>query len=230
MSNKRGHLVSQHIERLSRSMLEQHPNVIREYVRGKRGVYALYKGGRLYYVGLASNLRSRLRAHLRDRHAGAWDFFSMYLTDGEQHLRELEALVLRITMPRGNLTRTKFVRSQDLRGRFRRMIAAAQRAELKNLFGLGEQPSAKSLRRARGRRQPPLALYVRRSMRIRRSYKGTVYHAVVLRDGTIRLGGRVFNSPSQAAVSITHRPINGWSWWRYEKANGGWAQLDDLRH
>lgn len=89
--------------------------MIRDYVKGRQGVYALYKGTRLYYVGLASNLRSRLRAHVKDRHANAWDFFSMYLTVEEEHLRELEALVLRITMPSGNRSKTKFSKSQDLR-------------------------------------------------------------------------------------------------------------------
>ncbi len=82
MPKKSPHLVVQHVERLPRRILEQHPEVVREYVKGKHGVYALYRGSTLYYVGLASNLRSRLKAHLRDRHAGVWDHFSMYLTEG----------------------------------------------------------------------------------------------------------------------------------------------------
>jgi type I restriction-modification system DNA methylase subunit len=40
----------------------------------RHGVYALYRGNRLYYVGLASNLRSRLNTHLRDRHANTSAF------------------------------------------------------------------------------------------------------------------------------------------------------------
>lgn len=238
MSKRRGHLVSQHIERMSRSILEQHPDVIREYVKGKRGVYALYKGSRLYYVGLASNLRSRLTAHVRDRHAGAWDYFSMYLTDGEQHLRELEALVLRITMPRGNLARTKFTRSQDLRRYFRRRIAEAQRVELDGFFGprpdrarapgRREQESKTRLQHRAGG-QAALADYVTGRMQIRKAYKGRIYRAVVRADGTIRFMGRVFNSPSLAAVAVAHRPINGWHWWKYEAAPGEWVRLDALR-
>src|SRR3990172_6420639 len=120
MAKRRPHLVIQHVERMSRRILERHPEVVREYVKGKRGVYALYKRARLYYVGLASNLRSRLKAHLRDRHGGAWDLFSMYLTDSDEHLRELEALTLRITLHKGNRSKTKFARSQDLRRYFKR--------------------------------------------------------------------------------------------------------------
>ena len=238
MSERRSHLVSQHIERMSRSILEQHPDVIREYVKGKRGVYALYKGARLYYVGLASNLRSRLTAHVRDRHAGAWDYFSMYLTDGERHLRELEALVLRITMPRGNLSKTKFARSQDLRRYFRHRIAETQRAELEGYFAPRLKRVRAPGRRERGsrsRRQhrasggTPLAAYVTAPMQIRKTYKGRLYRAVVRGDGTIRFLGRVFNSPSQAAVAVAHRPINGWNWWKYEAAPGEGVPLDALR-
>ncbi len=76
--------------------------MIRQYVRRRQGVYALYRGRKLYYVGLASNLRSRLRHHLKDRHQDSWDTFSVYITISDGHLRELEALILRIIKPPGN--------------------------------------------------------------------------------------------------------------------------------
>jgi hypothetical protein len=59
--------------------------------------YALYKGERLYYVGLASDLRWRLHQHLNDHHGQSWDRFSVYFTIGEKHLKELETLILHIT-------------------------------------------------------------------------------------------------------------------------------------
>ena len=71
----KGQLVCQHIEKISRKLLEKYPEVIKQFVRGRHGIYALYRGNRLYYVGLASNLRSRLRHHLRDRHGQTWDRF-----------------------------------------------------------------------------------------------------------------------------------------------------------
>ena len=41
---KRGrHLVDQHLEGISRIALENYQEIIREYVRGRHGVYALYK-------------------------------------------------------------------------------------------------------------------------------------------------------------------------------------------
>ena len=98
-------LVCQYLENISRKALEKYQDIIKKYVRDRHGVYALYRKNKLYYVGLASNLRSRLRHHLRDRHADAWDSFSVYLTIGGQHLHELETLLLRIIDRKGNKQR-----------------------------------------------------------------------------------------------------------------------------
>ena len=99
---KRKPLVTQHLERISRDALAKYQNIIRRYVRGRWGVYALYRGNRLYYVGLASNLSGRLNRHLKDRHKESWDRFSVYLTIGDSHLKELESLILRVVRPFGN--------------------------------------------------------------------------------------------------------------------------------
>ncbi len=64
-------LIVEHVEGISRTAIKRYPEIITEFARGRSGVYALYKGNDLYYVGLAKNLRSRLHGHLRDRHAEA---------------------------------------------------------------------------------------------------------------------------------------------------------------
>ena len=84
---RQAQLVSQHLENISHEALSKYQDVIRTYVRGRQGIYALYRKNELYYVGLAGNLRSRLRAHLRDRHKKLWDRFSVYLTIGDSHLK-----------------------------------------------------------------------------------------------------------------------------------------------
>lgn len=96
MKSYKGQLVCQHLENISRDALENYQAVIKEFVKGRHGIYALYKKDKLYYVGLASNLRNRLKHHLRDRHAHTWDRFSVYLTIKDEHLKELESLILRI--------------------------------------------------------------------------------------------------------------------------------------
>ena len=51
---------------------------LRELLRGYSGIYALYKGKKLYYVGLTGNLHGRISWHLRDRHSGKWDHFKIF--------------------------------------------------------------------------------------------------------------------------------------------------------
>jgi predicted GIY-YIG superfamily endonuclease len=226
MASHKAHLVIQHVEMMSRRILENHQEVIREYVKGKHGVYALYRGSRLYYVGLASNLRSRLKAHVRDRHAEAWDRFSLYLTEGEEHLRELEAMVLRITMPKGNRAKSKFVKSQDLRRYFKRRIQEHHRADLDALFATPEAIREHPMDR---KRALPAAGLVSRRTPLRMRYRGKTYRSALRPDGQIKLKGKVYNSPSGAARSIFKRPVNGWSWWRYEVSPGKWVELTVLR-
>ena len=133
MARNKAYLVSQHLEGISANALDKYQSVIRDYIKGKYGLYVLYRRNRLYYVGLASNLRSRLKQHLRDRHKGLWDRFSVYLTVENHHIKELESLVLRIVQPKGNVQKGKFPRSQDLKIRLTRDIRSRQRAELETL-------------------------------------------------------------------------------------------------
>ena len=87
MAKRSRHLVVQHLENISRTALEKYQKIIREYIKDKKGVYALYRRDKLKYVGLATDLRIRLKTHLTDRHAQTWDKFSIYLTENDEHLR-----------------------------------------------------------------------------------------------------------------------------------------------
>ncbi len=235
-------LVSQYLENISSKALEKYQDIIKKYVRDRHGVYALYRKNKLYYVGLASNLRTRLHHHLRDRHADAWDSFSVYLTVGGQHLHELEALLLRIIDRKGNKQRGKFGKAEDLKRKVRKDLKKAQSEELKQLFG-SESRKAKSekdveLSKIKGRKSI-LAPFGNRRFHIRFRYRGKLYIAHVRRDGSItfakesaeadRLQGKVFLSPSSAATAITGRSMNGWTTWTYERAPGDWVLLDKLR-
>lgn len=115
MKKIRSQLVCQHLEKISRAAIEKHQDNIRQFIRNRHGIYALYKNDKLTYVGLASDLRIRLSHHLRDRHAQSWNRFSVYLTVGDDKLKELETLTLRIANPRNNRQAGKFIRSEDLK-------------------------------------------------------------------------------------------------------------------
>ena len=229
---KRAQLVCQHLENISREALERHQDIIRQYARGRQGIYALYRKNKLYYVGLATNLRNRLKHHLKDRHGHSWDRFSVYLTIGDHHLRELEALTLRITKPTGNKQKGKFAKSEDLRRRFRGDIKRTVMAEVEGLF--------EDARPARSRqepkptkiagRKPLLKEYISGPMKLRAKFKGKFVKAQIRRDGTVRFSGKLYTSPSLAAAAACRRPTcNGWIFWYYERAPGDWVQLDNLR-
>jgi predicted GIY-YIG superfamily endonuclease len=116
--SKRMPLVSQHLEGISRDAIGKYQNIVRRYVRRRQDVYALYRRNKLYYIGLANNLRSRLAHHLRDHHKESWDRFSVYLTIGDSHLKELESLILRVVRPKGNKQKGKFLKSEKIRKRY----------------------------------------------------------------------------------------------------------------
>lgn len=239
---KQSNLVCEYLERISRQALEEYQDIIRKYVRGRHGIYALYKKNKLYYVGLASNLRSRLHHHLRDRHAETWDSFSVYLTIGDQHLKELEALILRIIKPVGNLQKGKFNYADDLRKKFKNDISKALSIEMEGLFCQSKIVKKKEsdVAEKNGKhRKATLAPFIKNRTKIRMKFKGKLYVAYVRRDGTItfgaesaeadRLQGRVHYSPSLAAAAISGRGMNGWTWWTFERAPGDWVKLDELR-
>jgi hypothetical protein len=224
-------LVCQQLENVSSVVLEEYQDIIKHYIRGRNGVYALYKGEKLYYVGLATNLRGRLRLHLKDRHRGLWDRFSVYLTIGDQHIKEMESLLLRILRPSGNKQMGKFARCESLNKRLARDIKTLQREELTSI--LGNQRTAVAGRDSADDR-PVLAPYVAliRRNRLRSRHKGTFVRARVRADGSITVRGsrgRKFNSPSMAAQHVLGRNANGWDFWQYERSPGEWVRLTRLR-
>ena len=227
----RSPLVCQHLENISRDALEDYQDVIRQYVRDRQGVYAPYRRGKLYYVGLARNLRMRLGHHLRDRHGDSWDRFSIYLTIGDSHLRELEALILRIVKPKGNKQKGKFAKSEDLKRRFGTDVRTRHRQKYDRIFGrvrLVAQPRSRKI--SSNGRTPVLAKYIKEPMTLRRRYKGRLLKARVGPDGRIRFAGKPYSSPSLAgAAACQRRTCNGWTFWQYERAPGDWVPLEKLR-
>ena len=226
---KRTPLVCQQLENISREALGKYQNIIRQYVRRRYGVYALYRRGKLQYVGLASNLRSRLSRHLRDRHQDSWDRFSVYLTIGDTHLKELEALILRIVKPAGNKVKGKFAKCEDIRKKFARDVRQRQRNELKSLLGKGSVEE-KNKKDAQGSKKTIMANYVKSPIKLQAVFKGNTLMARVRRDGLIRFRRKIYSSPSLAAAAACKRPTcNGWTFWRYERAPGDWVRLNELR-
>lgn len=218
-----------HLERVSRRLLEQHFDVVRRFIGRSPGIYALYRKDRLYYVGLASGLSGRLRAHIRDKHKASWDHFSLYLTIKDQHIKELESLLLRIVAPKGNRVSGRVAGSKNLQPRLLDFIREQNREELHSLFGLRKKLKKAADTEARASDQVALLKLFPEGARIRASSKGKTWRASIGRDGNIRFDSERFKSLSGAGRAALKRAVNGWWFWHVERTKGHWVRLSEAR-
>lgn len=224
---KREPLVHQHLENVSRDLFEKHPDIVKQFIGRNAGIYALYKKDKLYYVGLATGLRGRLKAHVKNRHGSSWDRFSIYLTIKDQHLREIEALLLRIANPEGAKQRGKLAQSKDMRRGIAKAIRVKQNSEASSLFGRETTP-VKTSKSAPGV-DSDLLRFFPQGARIRGTLKGKIFRARVQRNGKVRFGGKLYNSLSVAAFAAIKRPTNGWWFWQIERGRKNWVRLKKIR-
>ncbi len=229
MRRKPNGIVNSYFERVSWQVLDKFRPIVREMTRGHAGVYALYKGDKLYYVGLASNLMGRVNAHLKDRHKGKWDRFSVYLTTLDDHIRPLEALMLRVINPKGNKVRGRLAGAQDMVRSLKKKMVEYQRDETASLLG-GRYVTHRRRSKTRGSVGTlVLARLVERPMRLLAWHKGAEYKASLRRDGHISYKGKLYDSPSSVAKIILSRAANGWQFWHYRNTRGEWVKLAELK-
>lgn len=215
------HLVVEHLENVGAEMFERYSSVITRYVDRRNGLYALYRGTDLYYVGLARNLKGRLKDHLRDRHAGAWDRFSAYLTQGDRFLKEMESLILRISLPEGNRVKGKLRGSRDLKRELEQETKALLQEELSGLFGRKATKEKKAAKDKATNNDT-------RTIHLRRDYKGKVYRATWRPDGSVKMNGRIYSSVSAAGRAVTKRGTNGRTFWWARNEHKEWVSLQEL--
>jgi hypothetical protein len=222
-------IVSSYLENISGAVFEQYPKIVRTLIHGSAGIYALYKGERLYYIGLASNLRNRMKTHLKDRHARKWDRFSVYLTTISDHIKPLESLILRVAMPPGNRVRGRLPRASSLANKLVEMVRNDDADSLARLMGgqFARKRRRSKTRKAKG--SLALAGLVERRLPLRATYKGKTYHATLRKDGHIGYNGKLYSSPFGPTKAVIKRPGNGWKFWTFRKGRSNWVPLGDLR-
>lgn len=110
----KGALVKGYLEKKDRKGFEFLLPRYKEVIGDSSGIYALYKGKRLYYVGIAKNLLSRVYWHTKDKHRHRWDRVSFFVIDKQRYTKDIETVILRIAEPRGNGTRGKFEKHYEL--------------------------------------------------------------------------------------------------------------------
>ena len=74
------------------------------------------------------------------------------------------------------------------------------------------------------------SVQVKFPIQIFRRYKGKLYEGLLLRGSKVEYNGKVYDSPSAAAVFISGHPENGWRMWRYiDDSSNTEKPIDRLR-
>ncbi|MCX7911296.1 MAG: GIY-YIG nuclease family protein [Endomicrobia bacterium] len=87
---------------------------LKELMKGSAGIYALYRGNRLYYVGLTKNLFGRINWHLKDRHRGKWDKFVIFRIKRIRYLKDIETLITHLVDVPGNRIKGRVPRDANI--------------------------------------------------------------------------------------------------------------------
>jgi hypothetical protein len=114
-SNK-GALIKGISQKLPRELLDNplFNKRLRELLRGFSGIYALYNGDKLYYVGLSTNLLTRLRSHARFKSEKDWDRFKIFRIRRVSLLKDIETLIMNIVELPGNKVNGKVPKDRDI--------------------------------------------------------------------------------------------------------------------
>jgi len=206
------YLVSDYLEDLSGEILEQ-PKLVEEFVGGRPGIYALYRKGNLYYVGLAKDLKTRLKQHKKDKHAEKWDRFSVFITTTDEHLKDLESLLLLVTKkPEGNKVGGKFTEAKKQNKKMLYLYKQQQKVVTNGLFNILQKPDSSTKKNIEKGSVGARA--------IRAFYKGGIIKALLKKDETVRLDSKIFSSLSAAASHVTGHATNGRVFWRRKNSAG----------
>jgi len=234
-------IISGYLEKVSSNIFDKHQKAITDRTSGQQGLYALYRNDKLYYVGLAGNLRSRIKHHLQDRHKGKWTHFSLYIISHADHIKELESLLLRIAYPAGNKLKGKLRRSANILPDLKKQTREAALKEWRELFEKKRKRRIATTRNSSAKKtsetsknktpnQRPLYGCFPRSKVLYAVYKGKDYKAYVYPNGRIKFNGKFYDSPSRAGMAVNRKKtINGWKLWKYKNNNGKLVYIDELR-
>jgi hypothetical protein len=115
-SSGKGALIKGMSRRLPSEILEDplFRERLRQIMRGYAGIYALYRGKKLYYTGLTRDLFGRIRWHTQDRHARKWDQFIIFRIHKVRYLKDIETLIHHLVSAPGNRATGKVPRDADL--------------------------------------------------------------------------------------------------------------------
>ena len=119
---KKGKLVKQKLEDIPAKSLQILSKDMKELLGKKPGIYALYNKKKLYYVGMATNLHSRLKSHLRSKRSRKWNKISIFVINKTQYLKDVELAVVNISNPPGNEQKGKIPKNNYLNKKYKEIV------------------------------------------------------------------------------------------------------------
>lgn len=203
-------IITKKLQNIGISALENYSFLLTELIAEQPGIYALYKGDDLYYIGKAVDLKRRLSQHLKDRHHKKWDKFSLFIVNNEKHIGDLESLLITICEPKGN-RQHPHGKAVNLENDFKKRIDTYRQEQDALLFGR------------------KLGAPARKTISLQTVYKGKKYTAKLLPNGNIVFNKKTFSSPSAAGRFITGKiSNNGLLFWKGKDKKGKLVPLKKL--
>ena len=225
-------IVEAYLERIGQKVFKDFSSVITGLIRGNQGIYALYKKDKLYYIGLASNLKNRIKHHLNDKHKNYWTHFSLYIISKQEHIKEFESVILRIAYPKGNSVKGKLSRAKNLRPSLKRGLKAEWEKQINGIIGGTKRTKKSTSGKKAGTTKDNCPLYhtFPTGKVLYGSYNGKNYKAWIYGNGRIKFNGRLYDTPSGAGkVARGGRTTNGWAFWKYKDKSGNLVKLTNVR-
>ncbi len=225
-------------------MGKQYASIRNKHFGKKSGIYALYdKKGKLYYVGRTSNSKGRLKMHLKNKHSGKWDRFSIYFTKNNDTAVAVEAIALALlqdSWPKGNTNKPGVKEDKNMKKRISRdMNEILYGGSSRSKKSTSRSGKNKSFRKAgsRGNTQKRLSLkelfnkgFLQEPQTLKKEYKsGKTFHAVLLPSGQIEYQGKKYSAPSTSAETASgSQSENGWTFWKIQNRSKKWITLDEF--
>jgi hypothetical protein len=107
-------------------------------IRGAAGVYILYKGRNVYYVGHSNKLFWALHSKTRNKHKNKWNKFAFFRVNNVRFLKDLKSLLIDAALPPGNEVSSRFYRAGDLTRAIQKFSEARRKTANKIVIAMGK--------------------------------------------------------------------------------------------
>jgi hypothetical protein len=234
------------LKKVNAGVLDKYRKEIAEMIEGRKGLYALYRKNKLYYLGRAGDLKNRIKHHIKDRHQDKWTHFSLYVSQKADRIKELESALLKTASKEGK-DKLKAIEEMlpKLKGQVGKRIKEEYEDLLKSLRNatrkVESKAKPKTKKKTKAKTKPkakkkaktqdrPLKGLFPKGKVVYATYKDREYKAWILSSGELKYKGKVYITPSAAGKAATRKgTVNGWNFWKYKDKSGRLRKIGDLR-